>query len=83
MFDHLKQVKAWIELDGSYDLGPGPQLSNEIAQERYCLLTLHDVRLLSRGVSSVFGDDYIGPQAIAQARLFNMHPTAASMSMIA
>ena len=26
MFDHLKQVEAWIELDGSYNLGPGPQL---------------------------------------------------------
>jgi len=24
MFDHLKRVHAWIEIDGSYDLGPGP-----------------------------------------------------------
>src|SRR6185369_14590891 len=31
MFDHLKQVNAWIELDGSYNLGPGPQLSNDTA----------------------------------------------------
>src|SRR5215216_6382811 len=35
MFDHLKQVHAWIELDGTYDLGPGPHIPNEVAQERY------------------------------------------------
>src|SRR4030095_3553655 len=35
MFEHLRQVHAWIELDGTYDLGPGPQISNEKAQERY------------------------------------------------
>src|ERR671938_66185 len=34
MFEHLKRVHAWIELDGTYDLGPGPQMSNEVAQER-------------------------------------------------
>ena len=37
MFDHLKQVGAWIELDGTYDLGPGPHIANETAQERYAL----------------------------------------------
>src|SRR3954465_9999769 len=26
MFDHLKRVNAWIELDGTYDLGPGPRM---------------------------------------------------------
>src|SRR6187399_3340991 len=35
MFDHLKQVNAWIELDGSYNLGAGPNIPNETAQERY------------------------------------------------
>ena len=24
MFDHLRRVHAWIELDGTHDLGPGP-----------------------------------------------------------
>ena len=28
MFEHLKQVNAWIELDGTYDHGPGPHKSN-------------------------------------------------------
>src|SRR5699024_1800694 len=26
MFDALKQVKAWIPIDGTYDLGPGPRM---------------------------------------------------------
>src|SRR5437870_9939560 len=34
MFDHLKQVHAWIELDGSYDLGPGPRVDQDDVQER-------------------------------------------------
>ncbi|SDI72808.1 2Fe-2S iron-sulfur cluster binding domain-containing protein [Natribacillus halophilus] len=25
MFDSLKKVKAWIPIDGTYDLGPGPR----------------------------------------------------------
>ena len=27
MFEALKQVKAWVPIDGTYDLGPGPKLS--------------------------------------------------------
>jgi succinate dehydrogenase / fumarate reductase iron-sulfur subunit len=39
------------------------------------LFTLHDLWLLSGGVPQYEGDNYIGPQAIAQVRLFNMHPS--------
>ncbi len=73
MFSHLKQVHAWIELDGTYNLGPGPHIPNEIAQERYAYS-----RCMTCGccleACPQYGDNYIGPQAIAQARLFNMHP---------
>ncbi len=34
MFDHLKRVHAWVELDGTYDLGPGPRMDNDDVQER-------------------------------------------------
>src|ERR1700689_4957503 len=33
MFESLKRVKAWIPIDGTYDLGEGPRLSPE-TQER-------------------------------------------------
>src|SRR4051812_43326551 len=35
MFDHLKQVKAWISIDGTYELGAGPRYSQELALTRY------------------------------------------------
>jgi len=30
MFESLKRVKAWIPIDGTYDLGEGPRVSPEI-----------------------------------------------------
>jgi succinate dehydrogenase / fumarate reductase iron-sulfur subunit len=75
MFDHLKQVKAWIELDGTYDLGPGPHVSNELAQERYALSRCMTCGCCLEACPQYGDGNYIGPQAIAQARLFNMHPT--------
>lgn len=75
MFDHLKQVHAWIELDGSYDLGPGPQIANEVAQERYAYSRCMTCGCCLEACPQYSDEQYIGPQAIAQARLFNMHPT--------
>ena len=75
MFGHLKQVQAWIELDGSHDLGPGPQMSNEQAQERYAYSRCMTCGCCLEACPQYHEDNYIGPQAIAQARLFNMHPT--------
>lgn len=75
MFEHLKQVEAWIELDGTYNLGPGPAISNETAQERYAYSRCMTCGCCLEACPQYSGDNYIGPQAIAQARLFNMHPT--------
>jgi succinate dehydrogenase / fumarate reductase iron-sulfur subunit len=74
MFDHLKNVHAWIELDGSYALGPGPQVSNELAQERYALSRCMTCGCCLEACPQYGDGNYIGPQAIGQARLFNMHP---------
>lgn len=74
MFDHLKQVHAWIELDGTYDLGPGPAISNETAQERYAYSRCMTCGCCLEACPQYGDDNYIGPQAIAQAKLFNMHP---------
>jgi len=75
MFNHLKQVHAWIELDGSYDLGAGPHTSQEIQQERYAYSRCMTCGCCLEACPQYHDDNYIGPQAIAQARLFNMHPT--------
>ena len=75
MFNHLKQVHAWIELDGSYDLGPGPHTSQKTQQERYAYSRCMTCGCCLEACPQYHDDNYIGPQAIAQARLFNMHPT--------
>jgi succinate dehydrogenase / fumarate reductase iron-sulfur subunit len=74
MFEHLKQVHAWIELDGTYDLGPGPHMSNELAQERYAYSRCMTCGCCLEACPQYHENNYIGPQAIGQARLYNMHP---------
>ena len=75
MFEHLQKVRAWVELDGTYDLGPGPHIPNEVAQERYAYSRCMTCGCCLEACPQYGDDNYIGPQAIAQARLFNMHPT--------
>jgi succinate dehydrogenase / fumarate reductase, iron-sulfur subunit len=75
MFDHLKKVNAWIELDGSYSLGPGPHVSNDLAQERYAYSRCMTCGCCLEACPQYGDGNYIGPQAIAQARYQNMHPT--------
>ena len=29
MFDNLRRVKAWIDIDGTYSIGPGPRVSRK------------------------------------------------------
>ncbi len=37
IFENLKAVKAWVPVDGSYDLGPGPRVSPEQQEMMYPL----------------------------------------------
>lgn len=76
MFDALKRVKAWIPIDGTYDLGPGPRMAEEKRQEAYelskcmtCGVCLQVCPNINEKTS------FIGAAAISQVRLFNSHPT--------
>lgn len=80
MFNHLKRVHAWVELDGSHDLGPGPRLTKEEAQERYDYSRCMTCGCCLEACPQYHEDNYIGPQAIAQVRLFNMHPSGKATS---
>lgn len=77
MFDSLKKVKAWVRVDGYYDIGPGPRISPAEQDEAYPLS-----RCMTCGccveACPQFNDHspFIGPAAISQAVLFNAHPTA-------
>jgi len=76
MFENLRKVKAWIPIDGTYDIGPGPRMGDEEAQEGYILS-----RCMSCGccleVCPQVNDrsDFMGPAVMSQVVLFNSHPT--------
>ncbi len=75
MFDALKQVKAWINLDGTHDLGPGPRQSQAEQATRYVLSTCMTCGCCLEACPQIKPDNnFIGAAAISQSRLFNMHP---------
>ncbi|RLL47935.1 succinate dehydrogenase iron-sulfur subunit [Oceanobacillus piezotolerans] len=76
MFDALKQVKAWIPLDGTHDLGPGPRMPEKKRQWAYELSKCMTCGVCLEACPNVNDkSNFIGPAAISQARLFNSHPT--------
>ncbi len=78
MFESLKQVKAWIELDGTHNLGPGPRQSQSDQAQRYVLSTCMTCGSCLEACPQISQDnDFMGAAPISQARLFNMHPTGA------
>lgn len=76
MFDGLKKVKAWIPIDGTYDLGPGPRMAESKRQWAYELSRCMTCGVCLEACPNVNDNaDFIGPYAISQVRLFNAHPT--------
>jgi succinate dehydrogenase / fumarate reductase iron-sulfur subunit len=80
LFNDLKRVKAWVPIDGTWDLGEGPPISQELNEERYPLS-----RCISCGCCLEACPQYtpvnqfVGAAVINQARLFNDHPTGAAL----
>jgi succinate dehydrogenase / fumarate reductase, iron-sulfur subunit len=78
MFEALKQVKAWVNLDGTHNLGPGPRQSQREQADRYVLSTCMTCASCLEACPQVqMNNNFIGAAAISQARLFNMHPSGA------
>jgi succinate dehydrogenase / fumarate reductase, iron-sulfur subunit len=76
MFEDLKTVKAWIQLDGSHELGPGPRQSHETQEEIYPLTRCMTCGCCLEACPQINGTSkFIGPAAINQVRVFNMHPS--------
>ncbi|WP_274363859.1 succinate dehydrogenase iron-sulfur subunit [Paenibacillus thermotolerans] len=76
MFNALKRVKAWIPIDGTYDLGPGPRMAETKRQWAYELSKCMTCGVCLEACPNVNDrSDFIGPQPISQVRLFNAHPT--------
>lgn len=81
MFDTLKRMKAWIPIDGTYDLGPGPRMPEIERQWRYELskcMTCGVCLEACPNVNSRMSDSretFRGPFMMGQVDLFNSHPT--------
>ncbi|MCR8645242.1 succinate dehydrogenase iron-sulfur subunit [Paenibacillus sp. N1-5-1-14] len=76
MFNALKKVKAWIPIDGTYDLGPGPRMAESKRQWAYELAKCMTCGVCLEACPNVNDkNSFIGPSAISQVRLFNVHPT--------
>ena len=78
MFQALSKVKAWIPIDGTYDLGPGPKIPAAQAERMYefsrcmtCGCCMEACPQYSDASS------FVGPAPLGQAHLFNMNPTGA------
>ncbi|WP_054949815.1 succinate dehydrogenase iron-sulfur subunit [Numidum massiliense] len=78
MFDALKQVKAWIPIDGTHDLGAGPRFPERKRQWAYELSKCMTCGLCLESCPN-YNDKspFIGPAPLSQVRLFNAHPTGA------
>ncbi len=76
MFDALKRVNAWVPLDGTHDLGPGPRMPEKDQLVAYDLSRCMTCGCCLEACPQVSEhSDFIGAAAISQVRLFNMHPT--------
>ena len=76
MFNDLKKVKAWVNLDGSHELGPGPRQSQANQEEAYPLSRCMTCGCCLEACPQINdSSNFIGPAALNQVRLFNLHPT--------
>ncbi|UXR79004.1 MULTISPECIES: succinate dehydrogenase iron-sulfur subunit [unclassified Staphylococcus] len=76
MFDNLKRMKAWVPIDGTYDLGPGPRMPEKKRQTAYELSKCMTCGVCLEVCPNVTrNNSFVGAQAISQVRLFNLHPT--------
>lgn len=78
MFENLKKVHAWVEADGSFIQGPGPKISPKKQEVMYSLSQCMTCGCCVEACPQMNDhSDFVGPQVIAQVRLFNAHPVGA------
>ncbi len=80
MFEHLQNVKAWIDVDQQVRIGPGPRFNELLRRFGYQL-----ARCMTCGCcleacpQFTTHNHFIGASALAQVYLFNLHPTGEFM----
>lgn len=74
MFNNLKRVKAWVQVDGSWIIDRGPRLADKDQQVAYEISRCMTCGCCLEACPN-YSDkaDFVGPNAIAQVRMFNTH----------
>lgn len=76
LFENLKRVKAWVPIDGTYDLGAGPRMYPQDQEEAYpysrCISCCCCMEVCPQFNQKT---GFVGAAAIGQVALFNQHPT--------
>ncbi len=76
LFENLKRVKAWVPVDGTYDLGSGPRVFPRQQEEAYpysrCISCCCCMEVCPQFNETT---GFVGAAAIGQVALFNEHPT--------
>src|SRR5215217_3794341 len=75
IFDDLKRARAWVPVDGTYDLGPGPAVSQKTQEEMYPLSRCITCGCCMEACPQYTpANKFVGAAVISQVRLFNNHP---------
>ena len=77
MFDALRKVKAWIDIDGGFDIHRGsPRISPQEWEDSYPFATCMTCGCCTEACPN-YGPDraFVGPAALGQVKLMNAHPT--------
>jgi succinate dehydrogenase / fumarate reductase iron-sulfur subunit len=78
MFRDLKRIRAWVPVDGYYDLGPGPKYSPKVQHQLYPYSRCMTCGCCTEACPQYTKDNkFIGAFAVSLAVLFNSHPTGA------
>ena len=78
--ENLKRVRAWVPIDGTYDLGPGPRISQEEQEQAYPMSRCMSCCLCMEVCPQfTVATGFVVAAIINQVRLFNQHPTGASL----
>jgi succinate dehydrogenase / fumarate reductase, iron-sulfur subunit len=80
IFENLKVVKAWIPIDGTYDLGAGPRMTQEEQEQAYPLSRCISCCCCMEACPQFDeATGFVGAATISQVRLFNTHPTGKAL----
>jgi succinate dehydrogenase / fumarate reductase, iron-sulfur subunit len=79
-FNDLKRVKAWVPIDGTYDLGKGPPITQKQQETAYPLSRCMTCGCCLEACPQYTpSNHFVGAAVISQARLFNEHPTGKAL----